>query len=196
MTTSRSIRVLTAVAALALTLTACGSDTSTAGASDSTAKCIEGATNCIDTFGDEPMVDPAQGGIGSSCVAGDSACTDESGGGQDATRFVDKTEERSGATQIARGATVGATGHFIERAAVLDGETTLELTFTGGSCDLVEDVLVQESDTEVRLLVLAAPDASVEVCTADAVAWAIDVTLNAPLGGRAIVDLADSDYEG
>ncbi len=198
-------RILTAAAALSLTLAGCagtdnadGTDAPDAqgiaeGEPNSAADCETDAPECNDTgemAGDEPMVDPAQGGAAGSCLAGDEGCTDESFDGQDVARHVDKSEERSGATQIARGTTTGASGRFIEQVAVLDGETLLEITFSGGACDLVEDVLVMESDTEVRLLVLSATDASVEMCTAEVVTWAIDITLDAPLGGRALTDLS------
>ncbi|MFT4837878.1 MAG: hypothetical protein ACI9OB_000331 [Nonlabens sp.] len=194
-----SARVLFAAAALALTLAGCATqpdvtDGAAADAPNPAAACIEGATDCDDTVSgesDDPMVDPPESGAAAgSCLAGDADCTDESYSGQDVARFVDASEERSGAPQIARGATVGATGRFIEQAAVLEGETLLEITFTGGACDLVEDVLVVESDTEVRVLVLSAQDASVEMCTAQLVTWAIDIRLDAPLGGRGLADLS------
>jgi hypothetical protein len=194
-----STRVLFAAAALSLTLAGCagGANVTDGAAEDApnpAAACLEGATDCDDAVGgaaDDPMVDPpVSGAAGESCLAGDADCTDESYSGQDVARFVDASEERSGAPQIARGATVGATGRFIEQAGVLEGETLLEITFTGGACDLVEDVLVVESDTEVRVLVLSAQDASVEMCTAQLVTWAIDIRLDAPFGGRGLADLS------
>jgi hypothetical protein len=197
-TITPSARLLLAVATLSLTLAGCAGradvDGATEDAPNPAAACIEGATDCDDAVvgaADDPMVDPPESGAAAgSCLAGDADCTDESYSGQDVARFVDASEERSGAPQIARGATVGATGRFIEQAAVLDGEMLLEITFTGGACDLVEDVLVVESETEVRVLVLSAQDASVEMCTAQLVTWAIDIRLDAPLGGRGLTDIS------
>jgi hypothetical protein len=197
-----SARVLFAAAALSLTLAGCAGqvDVAAEDAPNPAAACLEGATDCDDAVAgaagdpmvDPPVVDPpGSGGAAESCLAGDADCTDESYSGQDVARFVDTSDERSGAPQTARGATVGATGRFIEQVGVLEGETLLEITFTGGACDLVEDVLVVESDTEVRLLVLSAQDASVEMCTSQIVTWAIDIRLDVPLDGRVLMDLSE-----
>ncbi len=202
--TTTSIRLLTAASALGLVLTGCAGSADTTGEGvaegepNPAAACLEGDTSCDDTpdtmgdaAGDEALVDPAEGGAASgSCLAGDADCTDESYGGQDVARIIDKSDERSGAPIIARGATSGASGRFIEQVGVLENDTLLEITFTGGACDLVEDVLVTESDTEVRLLVLSAQDATIEMCTAEVKSWAIDITLDAPLGGRTLTDLS------
>jgi hypothetical protein len=200
-----STRLLLAVATLSLTLAGCAgradvADGAAGDAPNPAAACLEGATDCDDAVAvaagdpmvDPPMVDPpGSGAAGESCLAGDADCTDESYSGQDVARFVDTSDERSGAPQTARGATVGATGRFIEQVGVLEGETLLEITFTGGACDLVEDVLVVESDTEVRLLVLSAQDASVEMCTSQIVTWAIDIRLDVPLDGRVLMDISE-----
>lgn len=146
---------------------------------------------------DDPLGDPAQdealdGGDGAadgSCLAGDPDCTDESTSGGDVATPVPLSDAPSDADAIAEGPTQGATGRPIEAAHLLD-ETTLQLTFSGGACDTLEDVMVEVGDTEVRALVLSGQSAEVEMCTAQVVQWSTTVTLDEPFGDRTLLDLA------
>lgn len=147
------------------------------------AMCTAEEPDCQDTI--EPGDDPAAG----SCLAGDEDCTDESYGGQDMARPIPVTGTPSDAERIERGATSGATGRFVT-AAYLADDTTLELTFEGGACDLLEDVVVEESPEEVRVLVLSGMDASVDMCTQQIVQWSTEVALDMPLGDRQLFDLS------
>lgn len=136
--------------------------------------------------GSDATADDAAAG---SCLAGDADCTDESWDGTDQVRPVPLADGPSGAEPADRGATTGATGHRIEHAHLVD-EDTLELTVGDNPCMLVEDVLVEESDTEVRVLVLAGQDARVDACIEPYVQFTIEVDLAAPLGERTLLDLA------
>lgn len=129
--------------------------------------------------------DPAAG----SCLVGDESCTDESHDGQDVSRPVPLADAPSGAEPAGRGATSGATGHVIEHAYLVD-EDTLELTIGDNPCMLVEDVLVTESPEEVRVLVLAGQDATVDACIEPYVQFTVTVDLASPLGDRTVLDLA------
>lgn len=202
----RAARLLAVSAVLSLTLAACGGgtgDTDGLPATDdlvgdsaadqpiddqgttpeTSAMCTAEEPDCQDTI--EPGgSDPAAG----SCLAGDEDCTDESYGGQDMARPIPLAAAPSGADRIERGATSGATGRPVTAAYLID-DTTLELTFEGGACDLAEDVVVEESPGEVRVLVLSGMDASVDVCTQQIVQWSTEVALDAPLGDRQLLDL-------
>jgi hypothetical protein len=147
--------------------------------------CAEGEPDCQDTIADGA----AAGGAAGSCLAGDEDCTDESYGGQDVTRPVPLAPESSGAPALEEGLARDATGAPIDAVYAVD-ETTLEVTFTAGTCHLLQDVLVDESPAEVRLLVLAGMDPAVEMCTADVRQWTTTVDLAGPLGDRAVLDLA------
>jgi len=216
-TRHRSLAALAATASLALVLTGCAGSTDVTGTGDqsleeqgitegeptSSAVCAPDTPDCEDTTVLDPAddvaaadcesdapdcqdtVDPAAG----SCLAGDADCTDESYDGQDVTRPVLLADASSGATTIEAGTSSGATGQIISNAYAVD-DMTLELTFDGRSCDVLEDVLVTESDTEVRLLVLAGQSADAEMCTAEVVQWTTTVALSAPLGDRLLLDLA------
>lgn len=176
--------------ALALAATACGG---TADGDDvlKSSVCAPSSTEeCDDTVVQTPApVGPATDPAAGSCLAGDEGCTDESYGGQDVARPVPLADAPSGAERATRGATSGATGHVIEHAHLVD-EDTLELTIGDNPCMLVQDVLVQESDTEVRVLVLAGQDATVDGCIEPYIQFTIEVDLAAPLGERTLLDLA------
>ena len=175
-------------AAASLALTACG------GSADgnqeqpvTSGMCAAEEPDCQDTI--EPDEEGAGGDpAAGSCLAGDPDCTDESHGGQDVARPVPLTGQASDAERIERGDTGGATGRMVTAAHLLD-ETTLELTFEGGACDLLEDVVVTESPGEVRVLVLSGMAASVDACTQQIVRWSTEVALEQPLGDRTLLDL-------
>lgn len=176
MSTRPRTRLAAATALLALALGACAGDDGTDLGTD---------------LGAEPAGDQSleEQGITSSCLAGDEDCVDESNGGGDVTRPILLADQPSDAPAIERGPTAGATGRIISNAYLVD-ETTLQLTFDAGSCDRVEDVLVTESETEVRVMVLSAQSTDVETCAAVIQPWSIEVTLDAPLGDRELLDLA------
>lgn len=208
----RAARLLGVTAALSLALTACGGDSATDqpdGQADqsvdeqetpvTSALCTTADPDCEDTI-EDGVTDPAAG----SCLADDEDCTDESYAGDDVARPIPLTDSPSDAERIARGATSGATGRPVT-AAHLITDTTVELTFEGGACDLLEDVVVEESPGEggeggergqggeggeVRVLVLTGMDAEVDMCTQQIVQWSIEVELQAPLSDRQLLDLA------
>ena len=147
--------------------------------------CAPDAPDC------EEMVVTPDGAAG-SCLAGDEDCTDESHDGQDVARpvrLVDGLDEQEEVTPATRGATDGASARRIEQATLLD-EDTVRLAVIGNPCMLVEDVLVTESPAEVRVLVLAGLDATVEACEDVGLWWSVDVDLDRPLGDRTLQDLA------
>ena len=146
--------------------------------------CAPSSTEGCDDVEVQPA-DPAAG----SCLAGDPDCTDESYGGQDVARPVPLSSEPSGAEPAARGATSGATAHRIEHAHLVDPDT-LEVTIGDNPCMLVEDVLVEESPDEVRVLVLAGQDASVDGCIEPYVPFTVQIDLSQPMGERTLLDLA------
>lgn len=212
-------RLLLAAFALALALAGCGGSSSgsddsgadTAGlptaedlaTDDATAKpggdepavagmCAEDEPDCEDMIvtGDGDTDGGADGGgAAGSCLAGDEDCTDESYGGQDMARPIPLSGSPSDADRIEPGATSGATGREVT-TAYLAGDAVLELTFGGGACDVLEDVVVEESPGEVRVLVLSGMAASVDMCTQQIVQWSTEIQLDAPLGDRQLLDLA------
>lgn len=160
--------------------------------------CSAEEPDCQDTVDTVDTVEPGDGKpeggdpAAGSCLAGDEDCTDESYGGQDMARPIPLAGSPSDAERIERGATSGATGRHVT-AAYLAGDTTLELTFEGGACDLLEDVVVEESTGEggeVRVLVLSGMDASVDMCTQQIMPWSTEVELDTPLGDRQLFDLS------
>ncbi len=214
-TGQRSPRLAVAATALALALAACGGGSGDGGGADTaglptaedlgadgaadqpieeqeepvtSGMCAAEEPDCQDTIesGDSGKDGDAAAG---SCLAGDEDCTDESYGGQDVARPIPLSGSPSGADRIDPGATSGATGRHVTGAYVA-GDTTLELTFEGGACDLLEDVVVEESPGEVRVLVLSGMNASVDMCTQQIVQWSTEVSLEAPLGDRTLLDLA------
>lgn len=155
--------------------------------------CAPEEPDCQDTIapgdGDVDGGTDSGGPASGSCLAGDEDCTDESYGGQDMARPIPLSGSPSDAERIERGATSGATGREVT-TAYLSGDAVLELTFGGGACDLLEDVVVEESPGEVRVLVLSGMDASVDMCTQQIVQWSTEIELDAPLGDRQLLDLA------
>lgn len=176
---------------LSVLLVACGGSADVGGSPD------PGLTDPVSAPGEgqqgiaEGEPDPNAGGAAAgSCLAGDTNCTDESFDGTDVSRPVPLSDELPGASaDLKSGESSGATGHVIEAATLVD-DTTLALAWSGGACDVLQDVLVTESDTEVRILVLAGVEMGVDACTQQIVAWSTEITLDAPLGDRTILDLA------
>lgn len=185
-------RILPLLTLFSLLLVACGGSADVAGDGTTGDQPLSEQTSAA-TDGQgigEGEPDPNAGGAAAgSCLAGDTNCTDESYDGQDVARPVALSDALpEAAAEIERGESNGATGHAIE-AVIADGDT-LGIAFSGGACDVLQDVLVTESDTEVRILVLAGVEASVETCTMQIVAWSTEITLDTPLGDRTILDLA------
>ena len=198
----RHLPLLVAALATSLALAACaGPADDTAGlptaedlgadeAPVTSAMCVEDEPDC------EDMIDPATGApagdAAASCLVGDPDCTDESFDGQDVTRPVplaDALPDDEDVQPAQRGTTDGATGRFIEQAALVDDDT-VRLVVIGNRCMLVEDVLVIESPEEVRIMVLGGQDASVEACEDEGLSWSVDVDLDAPLGTRTLLDIS------
>lgn len=191
-------RLLFVIPVLALALTACGTADDT-GSQDPigglpTADATDGdpaSGSCL--AGDEDCTDESTGLEGDaasgSCLAGDEGCTDESYSGQDVTREVVVGDELPTAEEVKRGEARDATGRTIDMVVPQD-DGTLGIAFTAGACDVVQDVLVQESDTEVRLLVLSGIEMSVDMCTQQLVQYTTVVTLEAPLGERTVLDIS------
>lgn len=221
--------VVPLLAAVALTLAACGDTTDPA---DVTASCLEGSTEqeCEDVGtgapddpdetddteepddtsdavrGDEPMTsdmcaadqpdcidtvepddsDAADG----TCLAGAEDCADDPSNGEDVARPVPLTDTAPDAAVLPEGESDAASGSTITSAHLQDDGRTLSLTINGGACDVLQDVVLQESDAEVRLLVLSGMDREVEACTQQIVTWRVDVELSSPLGQRTVADLA------
>ena len=198
-------RLVTAAAALGLALAGCAGATDPGAAAPTTedvgvqdgrdaggdgavvsGMCAMDQPDCQDT-----VVEPA-GGASGSCPAGDEGCTDESLDGRDVARpvpFVGALAPEEDVAVAARGVTGGADGRTIEEATLLDDDT-LRLAVIGNPCMVVEDVLVTESPTEVRVLVLAGQDPAVAACEDVGLWWSVDVDLAAPLGDRTVLDLA------
>lgn len=169
---------LVVVAVLSVVLAACGGGTGTAD--------DDAALGAEDGGGTQ---NGESGAAAGSCLAGDPDCTDESYSGQDVARFVPVAPGTSNAEPAERGRTDGATGAPITVVHRLD-DRTLQVVFRTGACDLVEDVLVEESAEEVRVLVLTGQDPAVDVCTAEAVQRTVTVDLEESVEGRALLDLA------
>ncbi len=204
--TRRTIRPQLAVAAavLGLALAGCAGTSDT---SDTLPTADDLGVETTDGSGDEPMTSgmcaqdepdcqdtlvsgDGAGAAAGSCLVGDEECTDESYDGQDVARPVRLSAEVEEETTTAeRGATSGATGVAIEQAVLVDDDT-VRLVFVGSPCTLVEDVLVTESPAEVRVLVLAGQDATVEACEDEGLWLSLDVDLDEPLGDRTLLDLA------
>lgn len=156
------------------------------GGSVSSGMCAEDTPDC------EDMIVNSDGSAAGSCLAGDEDCTDESYGGGDVARAVRLSDEVAQGEELQaaeRGATSGATGRVIQEAALVDDDT-VRLVVIGSPCMLVEDVLVDESPGEVRVLVLAGQDATVEACTEQGLSWSVDIDLDQPMGDRILLDLA------
>lgn len=159
--------------------------------------CTAEEPDCQDTIApgeesggkDEGHKDSEGSGAADSCLAGDPDCTDESHEDQDVARPIPLSGSPSGAQRIEPGPTSGAGGSEIVAVHLVD-DATLEVTFFGGACDRLEDVVVTESPGEVRLLVLSGMDTTVEVCTMQLVQWSTEVALDQPLGDRTVLDLA------
>lgn len=130
-----------------------------------------------------------QGAAAGSCLAGDADCTDESNGGGDVAREVPVGDQLPTAEEARRGEADGATGRMIE-AVVPQSDTTLGIAFSGGACDVVQDVMVMEDESEVRIMVLAGREMGVDACTDQLVTWTTTVTLEAPLGERTVLDIS------
>lgn len=185
-------RPLLAAVALALTLAGCGGSSTDDTGGETAGMCAAEEPDCDDMIvtGDgDTGSDTDDSGAAGSCLAGDQDCTDESYGGQDVARPIPLSGSPSDAERIEPGPTSGATGRQVT-AAHLAGDAVLELSFGGGACDLLEDVVVEESPGEVRVLVLSGMDASVDACTQQVVQWSTEVQLDAPLGDRQLLDLA------
>lgn len=189
-TTATRLRTAAAAAVLGLVLAGCAGTADTTdgpptGEPVTSGMCAEGEPDCDDT----PVSDVGSSGAAGSCLAGDPDCTDESYGGQDVTRPVPLVAAIDDIRFAARGATSGATGRPMLQATLVDDDT-LQLVVRGSPCMLIEDVVVTESPAEVRVLVLGGRDAAVETCQEGASTWAVEVDLDAPLGDRALLDLA------
>jgi hypothetical protein len=210
-TRSRSLRLVAPFLALALGLSACaGSDGTTqdtatpdtAAVGDEPAvsaplptndgdqppapmgMCAEGEPDCVDTMTDGD----ATGGASSACLAGAEDCADDPSNGVDVARPIPLTDVLPDGLPLERGTTDGATGAPLD-AATADG-ATLGLAVRGGGCTVLEDVLVIESDTEVRVLALTGDDVEAADCPAVEELYTFEVTLDAPLGDRVLLDLA------
>lgn len=140
--------------------------------------CAAGEPDCVDT------VDPAAG----TCLAGTPDCADDPSNGQDMARQMPVGAEPPSGEPLPDGTSDMAQGAVLSQVGLVD-DTTLRVQLDAGACDVLQDVVVQESDTEVRLLVLVGPEQGVEACTEQVVSYVLDVALDAPLADRAVLDL-------
>jgi len=140
--------------------------------------CAEGEPDCVDT------IDPNT----STCLAGAEDCADDPSGGQDMARPLLVGVEPPDGEPLPSGTSDMAQGVMLSQVGVVD-DTTLRVQLDAGACDVLQDVVVQESDTEVRLLVLVGPERGGDACTQQVVTYVVDVALDAPLADRAVLDL-------
>lgn len=140
--------------------------------------CVDGEPGCVDS------VDPDA----TTCLAGEPDCADDPSNGQDVAVPIPVGAEPPSGEPLPSGTSDVAQGAMLTGVGAVD-DTTLRVQLDGGACDVLQDVVVQESDDEVRLLVLVGPEQGVEACTQQVVTYVTDVALDAPLGDRAVLDL-------
>lgn len=165
------------------------SDDEAADASDDEAgEADGGATDASDGTDDDPL---GEDGSGSTATEDDGA----GDGGADGEQLP------GGATLVApspRG-TLQTRAVPVERMETV-GDTTIRLFFSKGvePCDVLDDVVVDESGDTVEVTVLAGRSIGARddvACIQVLRAYAVDVELSAPLDGREVVDASGLSAE-
>lgn len=140
--------------------------------------CAEDQPDCVDT------IDPNT----STCLAGEPDCADDPSNGLDMARPMPVGVDPPQGEPLPSGSSDMAQGAVLSQVGVVD-DSTLRVQLDAGACDVLQDVVVQESPEEVRLLVLVGPEQGTDACTQQVVTYVVDVALDAPLADRAVLDL-------